>query len=133
MKKYLFTILAISSFVLFSCEKSNVIKDKEASTYEFPCKVGECDKCADTEFLDPSIIEHDLKKIVVEPVLFSEACGCYISGLVKYTDCGVTTALVSYGNGECDGVALKTTCVNGDCNSDLATTCEIVLVDCEFN
>ena len=134
MKKLLPLLSVLSLLLFFSCEKENEFGgtvDKEAQEYEFPCQVGNCDVCEDYDFVNPNTGD-PLHRTVVEPVIYSEECGCYVSGLVKYDDCGQTIALVWYGDGECDGKGLKTICVNGDCNDPDAKTCEFDL-DCEFN
>ena len=136
MKRLLF-LLALSGIIAAqSCVKENEfggVEDKEAMEYKFPCDIGECDTCDDMAFVDPNAeYGHDYHRIVVKPMIFDEECGCYISGLVKITDCGETVAIISYGNGECDAKGLKTTCVDGDCEGDKAYTCEFDL-DCEIN
>ena len=54
-------------------------------------------------------------KFVYEPIVVSGDCNCIISGKVKYLKDCKTVALVHYGDGECDNLATKIICENGNC------------------
>lgn len=78
-------------------------------------------------FSNCSKIDKDLKKkynceklsgyhkFIYEPIVISEDCNCIVSGSVKYIKDCQTVALVEYGNGECDNVATKIICKDGNC------------------
>ena len=54
-------------------------------------------------------------KFVYEPIVISEDCNCIVSGKVKYLKDCQTMALIYYGDGDCDNIATKIICENGDC------------------
>ena len=54
-------------------------------------------------------------KFIYEPIVISEDCNCIVSGKVKYLKDCETQVLIHYGQGECDDVATKIICKNGDC------------------
>ncbi len=51
------------------------------------------------------------KKLIVEPLIKSDDCGYIISGIIKYYSkkSGDWVATVDFGDGTCDGIAVKTT------------------------
>jgi hypothetical protein len=54
-------------------------------------------------------------KFIYEPIVISEDCNCIVAGKVKYLKDCKTVALIHYGDGECDNIATKIICENGDC------------------
>lgn len=54
-------------------------------------------------------------KFIYEPIIISSDCNCIVAGKVKYLEDCETKALIDYGNGECDSIATKIICKNGDC------------------
>ena len=54
-------------------------------------------------------------KFIYKPIVISQECNCIVSGKVKYIKDCKTVALVDYGNGNCDNVATKIICVDGNC------------------
>ncbi len=68
------------------------------------------------------------KKYIYEDLVYSEQCGCIVSGKVKYVK-GKTLALVDYGDGSCDDKAIKTVCYEGDCYHQKATQ-HVITIDC---
>ena len=91
MKFYLFSLLILS--LNFSCCK---IDKKLTHKYE-------CDKLV------------GVHKFIYEPIIISEDCNCIVSGKVKYLKDCKTVALIHYGNGECNNLATKIICENGNC------------------
>ncbi|UTW61984.1 hypothetical protein KFE98_18540 [bacterium SCSIO 12741] len=101
--KIVSVFLAVSTLLLFSsCEKLDFGKG------------GKGTKC---------------QKYVYEDLVFSEQCGCIVSGKVKYVK-GKTLALVDYGDGSCDNEAVKTVCYQGDCYHKKATK-HVITIDCQ--
>lgn len=87
-------------FVTFlACEKEGLGKkevDKEIATCEWDAA-----KVADATIW---------KEYLVEPLVTSEACGCIVSGEVKYLKIGTDFAyVIYYGKGECDNTAYLVT------------------------
>ena len=132
MKKIVLLISILSGLTFLSCEKPSTFGDKEEIKYTFPCEIGECDPCDNLDFVDPATIGKTVKQIILEPIQYDEECGCIVRGMVKYVDCGKTQAIVYYGDGECDGIGLRTICVGGDCETAEAQTCEFDM-ECQFN
>jgi len=54
-------------------------------------------------------------KFIYDPIVVSEDCNCIVSGKVKYLKDCKTIALIHYGEGECDNIATKIICENGEC------------------
>ena len=54
-------------------------------------------------------------KFIYDPIIVDEECNCIVAGKVKYLQNCETKALVHYGNGICDNIALKISCIEGNC------------------
>lgn len=82
--------------------------------------------CADNSYQVHEQVGQDHLKYIVWPVVMSDECGCPVSGLLKYVQVKPeqTKALVDFGDGACDGWAIKTLCFEGDCEHEQATTCK---------
>ena len=91
MKTTIFSFIIL--FLAFSCGKLDKKLDPKY----------DCDKLA------------GVHKFVYESVVISEDCHCIVSGKVKYLKDCKTVALVYYGNGDCDNIATKIICENGNC------------------
>ena len=91
MKFYIFSFFTLT--LIFSCDKFDKKLDQKY----------DCDKLA------------GVHKFVYEPIVVSDDCNCIISGKVKYLKDCKTFALVYYGNGDCDNIATKIICDNGNC------------------
>lgn len=124
MKKHAILILLFIALILVSCKK------EDKNDYKFPCNPGECPTCVDDAFMHPDSVSSDYQVDFVEELEFSANCNCLVKGLVKYRLNGQTTALVWYGDGECDNLAVRTLCVDGDCEDENAVTCQIEMT-CE--
>jgi len=70
-------------------------------------------------------------KYIYEPIVFDDSCNCIVSGKVKYLKDCQTAALVDYGNGECDNIAIKTICKNGKCETKAGAITEEFEIDCK--
>lgn len=70
-------------------------------------------------------------KYVYETIVFDEACDCIVAGKVKYLKDCKTAILLDYGNGECDNIAIKTICQNGDCETSAGAYTEVFEIDCQ--
>lgn len=76
--------------------------------------------------------ECELKsKYIYEPLVIDETCNCIVSGKVKYLEDCETVALVDYGNGECDNIATKTVCKNGNCEAKAGAYTEEFEFNCD--
>ena len=51
----------------------------------------------------------DYKKVIVEPLLYSEECGYVVSGIIKFYKDVTWVATFDYGDGSCDNLVAKTT------------------------
>ena len=51
----------------------------------------------------------DYKKVIVEPLIYSEECGYVVSGILKFYKDGAWVATFDYGDGTCDDLIAKTT------------------------
>ena len=69
-------------------------------------------------------------KYIYETLVFDEACDCIVAGKVKYIKDCQTAALVDYGNGDCDNIAVKTICVDGKCETSAGAYTEEFEFDC---
>jgi len=69
-------------------------------------------------------------KYVYEPIVFDEDCNCIVSGKVKYLRECQTVVLLDYGNGDCDNIAIKTICKNGQCELSAGAYKEEIVIDC---
>ena len=106
MKTAILSLAVLTIFGLTACEKKDWDK--------FQCQYSE-DKASTYE------------EIIYEPLVISDDCDCIVAGKVKYvSDCG-TVALLDYGDGTCDNVAMKTTCKHGDCEGCGAETFEVTI------
>lgn len=120
-----FALLVLPCLGAKSCEKSEWerVYDPDAN-----------EPCTSDAYQDWDAVGDDHLKHVVWPLEESAECNCPVAGLLKYRqkdDKGnLTVALVDYGDGACDGWAIKTLCVDGDCAHELATTCKFA-VDCD--
>ena len=54
-------------------------------------------------------------KFVYEPIIIDEECQCIVAGKVKYLNDCETQALIYYGNGDCNNIATKIICKEGNC------------------
>ena len=64
---------------------------------------------------DPCMKFKGYHKFIYEPIEISEDCNCIVAGKVKYLKDCKTIALIDYGDGQCDNIATKIICKNGDC------------------
>jgi hypothetical protein len=106
-----------------------------------------CNKCYfDEEDLKPKEKniykkEYDCNKLegyhkfIYEPIIISSECNCIVSGKVKYLEDCETKALIDYGNGDCDNIATKIICKNGDCFDKFKNPFETYdfIIDCNGN
>ena len=51
----------------------------------------------------------DYKKVIVEPLVYSEECGYFVSGIIKFFKDETWVATFDYGDGSCDDLIAKTT------------------------
>jgi hypothetical protein len=51
----------------------------------------------------------DYKKVIVEPLVYSEECGYVVSGIIKFYKEEAWVATFNYGDGTCDDLIAKTT------------------------
>ncbi len=79
-------------------------------------------ECKTSVWQDPAAVPKSITVYAIDPVVQSEQCGCPVSGWLKFVDHnlprdqhGGTQALVLYGDGACDGWALKVLCHKGRC------------------
>ena len=56
-----------------------------------------------------------MNKFIYEDIIISDKCNCIVSGKVKYVKDCMTVALIDYGEGECDNIATKILCDEGNC------------------
>ena len=56
-----------------------------------------------------------MNKFIYEKIIISDKCNCIVSGKVKYVKDCMTIALIDYGEGECDNIATKILCDEGNC------------------
>lgn len=70
-------------------------------------------------------------KYIYEPIIFDEDCNCIVAGKVKYLKECSTAILLDYGNGDCDNLAIKTTCKEGKCEKSAGATIEEIEIDCK--
>jgi hypothetical protein len=117
--------LALSSFFAFIIILTGCFKDCSKPK----CELSSCEVCATAQFEDSSELASNIEKIVVEPLVIDQSCGCVVSGLVKYLENGKTVALINYGKGECDTWATKQICFDGKCDHKKAKCCKFEL-DC---
>jgi len=69
----------------------------------------------------------DYMEYIYEPLIVNNDCDCIVAGKVKYErDCG-TVALLDYGDGTCDNIAVKTICVDDKCDGSKVKTVEVTL------
>ena len=54
-------------------------------------------------------------KFVYEPIIIDDECQCIVAGKVKYLNDCETQALIYYGNGDCNNIATKIICKEGNC------------------
>lgn len=80
-----------------------------------------CDKKEDCAFKS---------KYIYEPIVFDENCSCIVKGKVKYLKDCQTVALLDYGAGVCDELAIKTICVAGNCEISAGAYTEEIEIDC---
>jgi|GEM_PF-1094648 len=107
-------------FSLSSCNKFEWLeKDKDHD--KEVCGFGEME--GDKDDLS------SLKEIVYKDIKYGDKCACPTEGAVKYMKDNKTVALVDYGQGDCDNIAVKTVCVNGDCEHPEAEVFEFEM-DC---
>lgn len=125
-----FSVLFVVFIGLFfsACEKVEYEKKEKKGGFYGVCGVG-CgvDFCTDTSYENPDQVASDVEVYILEPLVVSDECGCIVKGMVKYLKNGETAAMVSYGNGECDYIAEKILCVNGDCDDKNAVKCMFTL------
>ena len=109
----LFLLYFILSVIPFSCSK----QDKELG-YKY-----DCDKL------------NGVHKFIYEPIVISEECNCIVAGKVKYLKDCKTVALIYYGNGECNNLATKIICENGNCfdKNENPINSFIYSIDCNGN
>jgi hypothetical protein len=79
---------------------------------------------------DINLEGNGVEKIIVEPLKKVDNCGCIVAGLIKYVKNGKTLMLLDYGKGECDNIAVKTYCPDGDCTGNQAKVCKFEM-DCK--
>jgi len=115
MKTVMLGLVALLILGLTACEKHDLFDKRDKKLHD---KHGKCGKDGET------------RRYVYEPLVISEECGCIVQGKVKYVENGETVALVDYGNGECDDIATKTICVDGDCADANVEIIEF-RIDCE--
>lgn len=128
-------LLLLSTLLLFlftACDKvefkSLQLENKGLGLDDVGCVIGDCPKCTDAIFSDPNDVDDDVQVLIVEPLIENEECGCIESGLVKYLKNKKTIALVKYAAIDCNGIAYRTNCVNGDCENELASSCQLELI-----
>ena len=88
------TFICILSIISLSCSK--------VITSEIP-KDLDCEKW------------NGYHKFIYDPIIVDDECNCIVAGKVKYLHNCETKALVHYGSGECDNMALKIFCKDGNC------------------
>ena len=150
MKSILLPLIAFTLFFITSCRKEDKgCWDKKECTFckdksyekgdkgkkdwnkeEAESGVKSAAEGKDKEYGEKDVekggCKHEMTEIVVEPLILDESCGCYADGMVKYVKNDQTIALVKYYNEDCDGVATKILCFDGDCESKKATCCQFV-------
>ena len=129
MKSSIFTLFICTIFILASCGKSDLLKDKDAKK-DYDKKEKEVDFCT----WDGSLVSDPAlwNKYVTIPTFHDEDCGCITSGEVKYVEKnGYQVYIVHYGKGECDNIAYleKTSCPTGECKDKKTEKCAFEL-DC---
>ena len=62
-----------------------------------------------------------MNKFIYEEIIISDKCNCIVSGKVKYVKDCMTIALIDYGEGECDNIATKILCDDGNCFGENGT------------
>jgi len=79
--------------------------------------VSGCIKCPDKNFPRNKKCDEllGMNKFIYEEIIISDKCNCIVSGKVKYVKDCITIALIDYGAGECDNIATKILCVDGNC------------------
>ncbi len=83
-----------------------------------------CSACLTSDYENPNAVASNIEVYELKPLVTDPNCNCIVSGYVKYLKDGITVALVDYGEGDCDGYAVKTLCVNGDCEDKNAECCK---------
>ena len=107
-------LLLLIAFLVVGCSK--LTKDDLSKNYD-------CKKLA------------GIHKFIYEPIVISEDCNCIVSGKVKYLKNCKTVALIDYGDGNCDNVATKIICIEGNCfdeNKNPFSSFEFT-IDCNGN
>ena len=125
MKNIFIAITLVTGLV--SCSKFESKNKKEKEEFKFEYNLEGLEACSDNSLADPTNYPSNYKQYILEELHFDETCGCYTKGYVKYLDIDKyeTVALVKYGEGECDGHAIKIDCIDGKCDED--NKCKITL------
>ena len=114
--KYLNIVLVLTILLYTSCSKEDFIK----KDHKGECGKSECTVTTDDKYMDPNTNEPNIQVNILETLETGDDCNCIVSGTVKYRENGITTALVDYGNGDCDNWATITVCDDGDCDDSKA-------------
>ena len=116
MKKSILSILliAIVSLTFTSCKKG---WEKPKDDFKV-CSIEESTISSDKNYEDVNKVEAGIKQYILKDIVVDPSCNCITQGYVKYVKNGKTAALVDYSNKNCDGWAVKTMCVNGDCDEN---------------
>ncbi|UTW67737.1 hypothetical protein KFE94_06395 [bacterium SCSIO 12643] len=124
MKNSLSLLLILLGLFFTACEKEQPIVE-EPQEDVWMCYTS---FCHDYAYENPTSPPKWLEVEIVEPLVYSDDCKSYVSGVVKYlwVHNQEPLVMVRYGNGECDGVAEKIHCIDGDCYDENAERCEYI-------
>ena len=70
-----------------------------------------------------------MQTYIIHPIVVSPDCGCIVEGKVKYVEDGETTAIIDYGDGECDSWAIKYSYGKGKSKGKYSKGCKFEM-DC---
>ena len=136
MRKTMMTAVGMTALMLVAC--GDLDDDAMSSLYDqVTAPGGGVPLCSTTAWQDPTAAGAAITTHAVKPLISAAQCGCPVSGLLKYVDHarprkagGGTKALVYYGNGACDGWALKNLCHEGRCEAENGGTFCLFKVEC---
>ncbi|MGB0390102.1 MAG: hypothetical protein ACPGRC_02985 [Salibacteraceae bacterium] len=116
---------------LLSCEKMDNEKYNKKKHQYGECGMEFYSFCTDNKFENPNIQSDNLGVIIVKPLVYSDDCNCIVEGTVKYLESGQTVAMVYYYGKDCDSMAKKVLCVDGDCESKKIEICYFYPSNCD--
>ncbi len=124
--KHLNIVFVLAILLFTNCSKEDYKKVVSKSK----CDLSNSTVTTDNKYMNPNTNQPNIQVNILENLETGIDCNCIVSGWVKYRENGITTALVDYGNGQCDNWVTITVCYNGDCE-DSRTECYKFEQDCD--